>query len=256
MPVNPNDRKIGVMELRRRFWNEMGYEGLNCNAQQLRYKLAHIQKSTSIDGNRIHYEMDTQSRESNRELETMTLDENTSELTSPIGISHGNDEPEDPLETLSEPLKLVNTKSKEIFETIVKNLGNYGNREESTFVRKKPSKHELKRLSLIADNLVVSDPLTEPTQTLWEINCSVYSVATAWKVCNDEIKNSRQKEEPKWKKIIQSKVAMLRKEISQITSEIKRLREHKRMSERQKYNRMWMSKQLGDKVLSISNLSE
>ena len=28
------------------------------------------------------------------------------------------------------------------------------------------------------------------------------------------------------------------------------------MSERQKYNRMWMSKHLGDKVLSISNLSE
>ena len=28
------------------------------------------------------------------------------------------------------------------------------------------------------------------------------------------------------------------------------------MSERQKYNRMWMSKQLGNKVLSISNLSE
>ena len=75
-------------------------------------------------------------------------------------------------------------------------------------------------------------------------------------VCNDEIKSSRQKEEPKWKKIVQSEVAMLRKEISQITSEIKRLREHKRISQRQKYNRMWMSKQLGDKVLSISNLSE
>ena len=73
--VNPNGRKTGVMELRRRFWNEMGYEGLNRNAQQLRDKLAHIQKSTSIDGNRIHCEMDTQSRESNRELETMTLDE-------------------------------------------------------------------------------------------------------------------------------------------------------------------------------------
>ena len=49
-PVNPNGRKIGVMELRRRFWNEMGYEGLNRNAQQLRDKLAHIQKSSSIDG--------------------------------------------------------------------------------------------------------------------------------------------------------------------------------------------------------------
>ena len=85
--------------------------------------------------------MDTQ-RESNRELETMTLDENTSEFTSPIGISHENDEPENLLGTLLEPLKLVNTKSKENFETIVKDLGNYGNREESTFVRKKPSKHE------------------------------------------------------------------------------------------------------------------
>ena len=87
----------------------------------------------------------------------------------------------------------------------------------------------------------MSDPLTEPTQTLWEINCSVYSVATAWKVCN-----RRKLFSLKWQ----------RSEISQITSEIKRLREHKRMSERQKYNRMWMSKQLRDKVLSISNLSE
>ena len=55
-PVNPIGGKIGVMELRRRFWNEMGYEGLNRNAQQLRDKLAHIQKSTSIDGNRIYCE--------------------------------------------------------------------------------------------------------------------------------------------------------------------------------------------------------
>ena len=118
------------MELRRRIWNEMGYEGLNRNAQQLRDKLAHIQKSSSIDGNQIYCEMDTESRGSNREYETMTLD--TGELTSPIGISHGNDEPENPPETLSEPLKSVNTKLKEIFETIVKDLGNSGNREEST----------------------------------------------------------------------------------------------------------------------------
>ena len=61
---------------------------------------------------------------------------------------------------------------------------------------------------------------------------------------------------PKWKKTIQSKVTTLRKEISQNTSEIKPLREHKRMSGRQKCNRIWMSKQLGDKVLSITNLSE
>ena len=198
--------------------------------------------------------MDIQSGESNHELGTMTSDENTSELTTPIEINHGNDEPENLIESLSEPLKFVNTKLKECFETIVKGLGNYENREESTFVRKKPSKHELKSLSLIADNLVTSDPLTEPTQTLWEINCSVYSVATAWRVCKDEIK--RQKEKPKWKKTIQSKVTMLRKEIPQITSEIKGLREHKRVSEEHKCNRSWMSKQLGDKVLSISNLSE
>ena len=106
-PVNPNGRKIGVMELRRRFWNEMSYEGLHRNAQQLRDKLAHIQKSTSIGSNRIQCEMDIQSRESNRELRTMSLDENTSELTSPIGINHGNDEPQNLLESLSESLKLV-----------------------------------------------------------------------------------------------------------------------------------------------------
>ena len=155
-PVNPNRRKISVMERRGRFWNEMGYEGLHHNAQQLRDKLAHIQKSTSIDGNRIQCEMDIQSRESNRELGTVTLDENTSELTSPIRINHGNDEPESLLESLAEPLKLVNTKSKEIFETVVKDLSKYEIREESAFVRKKPSKHELKSLSLIADNLVAS----------------------------------------------------------------------------------------------------
>ena len=87
-PVNPNGRKIGAMELRKRFWNEMGYECLHRNVQQLRDKLAHIQKSTGIDGNRIHCEMDIQSRESDRELGTMTLGENTSKLTSPIGINH------------------------------------------------------------------------------------------------------------------------------------------------------------------------
>ena len=124
-PVNPKGRKIGVMELRRRFWNEMGYDGRHRNAQQLQDKLAHIQKSTSIDGNRIQCEMDMQSGESNRELGTMIFDENTTELTSPIGINHGNDEPENLIESLSEPLKSVNTKSKEIFETIVKDLGNY-----------------------------------------------------------------------------------------------------------------------------------
>ena len=90
-------------------------------------------------------------------------------------------------------MKLVGTKSKEIFETIVTDLGNYENREESTFVRKKPSKRELKSFSLIADNLVASDPLTEPTQTLWEINYLVYSVATVWRVCNDEIKAEDEK---------------------------------------------------------------
>ena len=37
-PVNLNGRKIGIMELRRRFWNEMGYEGLHRNAQQLTRK--------------------------------------------------------------------------------------------------------------------------------------------------------------------------------------------------------------------------
>ena len=70
------------------------------------------------------------------------------------------------------------------------------------------------------------------------------------------MKNSRQIGKPKWKETIRSEVTTLRKEILQITSEIKQLREHKRMSERQKCNRIWISKQLGDKVLSISNLSE
>ena len=53
--------------------------------------------------------MDMQIRESNHELGTITLDENTSELTSPIEINHGNDEPDlkNLPESLSEPLKLV-----------------------------------------------------------------------------------------------------------------------------------------------------
>ena len=66
--------------------------------------------------------MDIQSRESNRELGTMTLDENTSKLTSPIAINRENNAPENLLESLTEPLKSVNMKSKEIFEAIVKDL--------------------------------------------------------------------------------------------------------------------------------------
>ena len=45
-PLKPNGKKEGIMNLTLKFWNEMGYEYLGKTAQNLRDKIAHIDKST------------------------------------------------------------------------------------------------------------------------------------------------------------------------------------------------------------------
>ena len=84
-------------------------------------------------------------------------------------------------------------------------------------------------LKSIATELITSDPITQPTQFLWEANYAIYS----WKTKHQKtriIQQNRNKFKPKWVKHIESQMNLLRREISQITEEIKRLKTNGRIT--------------------------
>ena len=102
-------------------------------------------------------------------------------------------------------------------------------------------------LESIATELITSDPKTQPTQYLWEANCAIYSVAYTWKRKHQKtriIQQNRNKFKPKWMKTIESQMDLLRREISQITEEIKRLKANGRITRKVGRNRKWMMQEL------------
>ena len=102
-------------------------------------------------------------------------------------------------------------------------------------------------LKSIATELITNDPNTQPTQFLWEANCAIYSVAYTWKTKHQKthiIQQNRNKFKPKWMKHIESQMNLLRREISQITEEIKRLKTNGRITRKVGRNRKWMRQQL------------
>ena len=56
-PLKPNGKKEGIMNVTLKFWNEMGYEYLGKTAQNLRDKVAHIDKATKTTSLRIANEI-------------------------------------------------------------------------------------------------------------------------------------------------------------------------------------------------------
>ena len=105
----------------------------------------------------------------------------------------------------------------------------------------------MQMLKSVATELITSDPKTQPTQFLWEANCAIYSVAYTWKTKHQKtriIQQNRNKFKPKWMKHIESQMKLLRREISQITEEIKRLKKNGRISKKVGRNRKWMRQEL------------
>ena len=80
---------------------------------------------------------------------------------------------------------------------------------------------------------------------LWQCNCTIYSVAVAWKE-NTEKQKSRQNEgkktqeyQPKWLRQIERKIKDLREEIPQITEEVRRMRKNGKLT-----TKMWKKKEM------------
>lgn len=48
-PIKENGRKIGIMVLTMKFWNQKGHEDLGKSAQDLRDKLAYLKRACKLD---------------------------------------------------------------------------------------------------------------------------------------------------------------------------------------------------------------
>ena len=68
-----------------------------------------------------------------------------------------------------------------IYTNVKEELGNWKTRKDNTFTKVVPNKTEIKHLERIAVSLIKEDPANKPENYLWECNCAIYSVATAWK---------------------------------------------------------------------------
>ena len=66
-PRKENGRKEGKMNLTLHFWNNMGYQHLNRTAQNLRDKLAHIEKTTKATASQINEEIQQQRNRRNQQ---------------------------------------------------------------------------------------------------------------------------------------------------------------------------------------------
>ena len=168
-PTNEKGRKIGVMQLTLKFWNEKGYESLGKTAQNLRDKLAHLEKTRKVSAVRITNELqeqrETSEQRPNRETET---EDQTSEQKQSIDWT---------IEDLSWIAQITQA-AKCIYDDIVKDIGIMNKRDVNTFVKKKSyiKKVDIDRLQYAAKSLIKTSPLIDPLQYLWEYNCSIYSL--------------------------------------------------------------------------------
>ena len=129
-------------------------------------------------------------------------------------------------------------------------------RDVNTFVKKNTfiKKTDIDRLQYAAKSLIQKSPLTDPLQYLWEYNCSIYSVVKAWKSMHTKVRNEDKERKtsgkPRWMINMEGKMNNLRKQISQICEELKRIRDNRQLTSKMKKNRSWMIKEI-----SIGNRS-
>ena len=134
----------------------------------------------------------------------------------------------------------------ETFHSIKSETGNFEIRTENIFVKKKPSVKESKELDQIAVNILLetSSEIKDPTEFLWRHNCIIYSIATEWKKYTRKGKSApkdkcHMRGENKYVKEMQK----LRREISQIATEIGRIKSKDKMTARQRRNQRWILKE-------------
>lgn len=264
-PRNEKGRKEGVMNLTLKFWNETGYEHLKKTAQNLKDKLRHIEQTTKTTTTQITDEIRQQQQRLQASNSSTTTPRNTS--TNPsfnptattVQDQNANHLP--PEQTDHENVNTVNfdqdqeylslfKTAQDIYDKIKSEPGNWRSREENTFTRKRPNKDQINKLQNIVKQLINSDPATEPELFLWECNCAIYATAVSFKRTTTENKrpSTRQTKVPKWQRILDEKITKLRKQASQITEEINRIKNNRKLTTKMRRNRQWISKEIKGKM--------
>ena len=123
------------------------------------------------------------------------------------------------------------------------------NKKRNTFTKVVPNKTEIKHLERIAVSLVKEDPANKQENYLWECNCAIYSVAMAWKrkdqrnsndnryTSNNSQCNLKHCRKLKEVKKIEENMQLCRRELSQLTAEIERIRSNRSFSRKTNHNK-------------------
>ena len=155
-----------------------------------------------------------------------------------------------------------------IYTNVKEELGNWKTRKDNTFTKVVPNKTEIKHLERIAVSLVKEDPTNKLENYLWECNCAIYSIAMAWKrkdqrngndnrhTSNNNQSNLKHRRKPKEVKKIEETMQLRRRELSQLTTEMERIRSNRPLLRKTKRNRRWMEKEGGKKDIGITELAQ
>ena len=256
-PRKENGRKEGKMNLTLHFWNNMGYEHLKKSAQNLRDKLSHIEKKTKATSSQILEEIRQQQRSQAREQpQEQTTNQESQRLPTRYAnhLPVNQDNENTTLHNQSqEYVKLLQT-AQDVYQKVISQPGSWSNREENTFTRRSPDKTQASQLQNIAQSLIKTNPAENPTLFLWECNCAIYATAVAFKRVTMENKATKasqrkeQKEKPRWLITLEQEVTKLRKQTSQITEEINRIKNNKKMTKKMWKNRKWIGKEIRGKM--------
>ena len=216
-PRKVNGRRQGVMELTKRFWDEKGYQNLERTAQNLRDKIGHIEKSSQTAAVLIDNEIDEQ------RLQLINAEEQSEQHT----VMSNNNEAQPNINT-------ERTSDTHIPES-----------EYITNVTPQSTTDENTQQPLHSSIAPEWDPANKPENYLWECNCAIYSVATAWKrkdqrnsnenrhTSNNSQSNLKHRRKPKEVKKIEENMQLRRRELSQLTAEIERIRSNRPLSKKQ-----------------------
>ena len=145
-----------------------------------------------------------------------------------------------------------------IYDDIVKDMGIMNKRDINTFVKKKSyiKKIDKDRLQYGAKLLIKTSPLIDPLQCLWEYNCSIFSVVKTWKSIHtkerNEDKERKTSGKPRWMINMERNMNNLRKHISRICEELKRMRDNCELTPKMKKNRSWMIKEIKGRITIAS----
>ena len=243
-PRKQNGRKVGIMELTKLYWEELGYGYLQKSAQNLRDQVARIKTSHNQDNKQYTKRSGNKSQTKRKTQETSrTITNEQSDETILLK----------PEEMFSDEFNEVNRMARNKFEEIIKAPGEWKGRDQSTFTKNLPSVEEISCLETIIVKLIKQDPIEKPAEYLWEVNCAIYSTVYAWKcvILKQEDQGNKKTFSDKklgWMAKLEEKMNRIRGKISQISEEIKRLRTNGKLTKKLRKNSRWMKKELKSNI--------